>query len=82
MHAYQSYVWNAIVSDRIRMHGADKPVAGDLVFDEASPSKAEGGEDDSEVALEAAEGEVSLEDKVANEENGMGQHHCHDDDLG
>ncbi|RDX55545.1 tRNA pseudouridine synthase D [Lentinus brumalis] len=69
VHAYQSYVWNAIVSDRIRMHGADKPVAGDLVFDEASPSKAEGGEDDSEVALEAAEGEVSLEDKVANEEN-------------
>lgn len=82
MHAYQSYVWNAIVSERIRMHGADKPAVGDLVFDEVSSSKADGGEDEAEVALEAAEGEVSLEDKVANEENGMGQRHCHDDDPG
>ncbi|TDL29480.1 tRNA pseudouridine synthase D [Rickenella mellea] len=38
VHAYQSYVWNAIVSERVRMHGAERPVAGDLVFDvEASP---------------------------------------------
>lgn len=82
VHAYQSYVWNAIVSERIRMHGADKPAVGDLVFDEASSAKTEGGEDDSEVALEAVEGDVSLDDKVANEESGMGQHHRHDDDPG
>ncbi|KAF9268087.1 tRNA pseudouridine synthase D [Marasmius fiardii PR-910] len=33
VHAYQSYVWNAIVSERIRMYDAGKPVVGDIVFD-------------------------------------------------
>lgn len=33
VHAYQSYVWNAIVSERIRIHGSDTPIVGDLVFD-------------------------------------------------
>ena len=34
IHAYQSYVWNAIVSDRIRVYGAGSPVVGDLVYEE------------------------------------------------
>lgn len=36
IHAYQSYVWNAIVSERIHTYGCDKAVPGDLVF-EAEP---------------------------------------------
>ena len=34
IHAYQSYVWNAIVSERIKMYGARSPIVGDLVYDE------------------------------------------------
>ncbi|KAK2466288.1 hypothetical protein APHAL10511_001930 [Amanita phalloides] len=46
VHAYQSYVWNAIVSERIRMHGAEKPVIGDLVFDSESDRQDENDPDE------------------------------------
>ena len=49
VHAYQSYVWNAIVSERIRQYGAERPVVGDLVF-EAD------GKDAADVAEDSAEG--------------------------
>ena len=31
-HAYQSYVWNTVVSERIRRFGSTSPMVGDLVF--------------------------------------------------
>ena len=36
VHAYQSYVWNAIVSERIRTYGTEKAIVGDLVFESGS----------------------------------------------
>ncbi|CCA66620.1 related to PUS7-pseudouridine synthase [Serendipita indica DSM 11827] len=34
VHAYQSYVWNAIVSERIKRYGLDGPIVGDIVYEE------------------------------------------------
>ena len=36
IHAYQSYVWNAIVSERTRLYGANRPIVGDLVLESSS----------------------------------------------
>ncbi|ORX91128.1 pseudouridine synthase, partial [Basidiobolus meristosporus CBS 931.73] len=42
VHAYQSFIWNQMVSQRIRMYGSDKPVAGDLVLAERPLEKGGG----------------------------------------
>jgi tRNA(Glu) U13 pseudouridine synthase TruD len=62
VHAYQSYVWNAIVSERIRTYGSDSPVVGDLVFE--TDSKDTVGEMDMEVD--------HLDASVVTEEKGQG----------
>jgi tRNA pseudouridine13 synthase len=51
VHAYQSYVWNAIVSERIRILGPDKAVPGDLVFDSKPAAK---GSADNEMEVDNA----------------------------
>lgn len=57
VHAYQSYVWNAIVSERIRMHGAERPAVGDLVFDTDAAAN-----DDGEDAVEGPDDDLVAEE--------------------
>lgn len=38
-HAYQSYVWNRVVSERVKRFGNDKPLVGDLVLVDAKKMK-------------------------------------------
>ena len=60
VHAYQSYVWNAVVSERIRVFGADKPVPGDLIFDTDASA-----DEDAEMAIEGADGDATAADDKA-----------------
>ncbi|EGO02191.1 hypothetical protein SERLA73DRAFT_48912 [Serpula lacrymans var. lacrymans S7.3] len=64
IHAYQSYVWNAIVSERIRRHGSDKPVPGDLVFEKDTNSKVGDGGD---MDVDGPDGEPGTDEKPLEE---------------
>lgn len=57
VHAYQSYVWNSAVSERVRLYGCTKPIIGDLVL--RSDVKEENGE-----TSERAQDGVEVDDTV------------------
>ena len=64
IHAYQSYVWNAIVSERIRMHGAERAIPGDLVLDEQRKSESSNTlEDASEPLPEDGASQIEVEEQ-------------------
>ncbi|KAJ3566416.1 hypothetical protein NP233_g7023 [Leucocoprinus birnbaumii] len=65
IHAYQSYVWNAIVSERIRTYGADKPIVGDLVLESDSEKEAEADEEEDDEQEEGGPNKRSRKPYVA-----------------
>lgn len=54
LHAYQSYVWNKVVSERVKRFGISKPMVGDLVLEPLAGT------------AEAAKGEPSDDKKKLN----------------
>lgn len=67
IHAYQSYVWNAIVSERIRQYGSDRPVVGDLILESDSTEKA-AQEDEDQIMEDTADGEAQEPQEIAEEQ--------------
>jgi len=64
IHAYQSYVWNAIVSERIKVYGAGCPVVGDLVYEEPPKKIQEGAVDQEEDEAADDSGSDSFGDRL------------------
>lgn len=53
------------------MHGAEKPVVGDLVFDTPPSARVGGDEEDPEMTIDAIEDDVQLGEKAGPEDAGM-----------
>jgi len=68
VHAYQSYVWNAIVSERIKTWGAEKPVPGDLVLEPGTAEQTALGD-----GMDVEDGEVDTQPEADVEERASGR---------
>ena len=91
VHAYQSYIWNRMVTERVRRFGLDAPVVGDMVLlDGAGDVEGEGGgegddavdgdlvgDDDAQING-VDEGAQRKRVKVLESEDEVGQYTIHD----
>ncbi|CCF48872.1 hypothetical protein NDA10_003451 [Ustilago hordei] len=66
VHAYQSYVWNRLVSERIERFGSGEAVEGDVVFADANEDDIWGADDDEPAAEK--DGDEMDEDDLRNDE--------------
>jgi tRNA pseudouridine13 synthase len=59
VHGWQSYIWNTVLSERVRLFGCDKPVVGDLVYSAAEGSGE--GDEEEEILDEEDDGTTAVD---------------------